>query len=103
MGAQRLPFLSLLLKISPQIDCGIDHEHKGDGVDVLIVTPGTSMHICFRSLAIVGRPTLYHRHLTDQTACQLSGRKKHTQPKRLYMYTWLGVQSIVGLQLPDRL
>ena len=41
MGESRLCFLSLPLNVSPQIDRGIDYEHEGDRIGVLIVAFST--------------------------------------------------------------
>ena len=43
MGAQRLPFRSPHLNVWPQIDRGIDNEHKGHGIEMLITTFSTSL------------------------------------------------------------
>ena len=42
MGAQRFHFLSPLLNVPPQIDRGVDYEHKGDRIEMLITTFSTS-------------------------------------------------------------
>ena len=56
MGVQRLPLLSLLLNIVPQIDRGVDYEHQGDGIDVLINTFCASNPHSLLIACIVRRP-----------------------------------------------
>jgi len=69
MGAQCLALLSLALNILPQIDRGVDYEHQGDGIDVLINTFSTSNpHLLLIACICPTGPTVYRRRLNDQEA-----------------------------------
>jgi hypothetical protein len=68
MGAQCLPFLLLLLNVSPQVDRGIDYEHKGYRIEMLMVTFSTSNPRLLSIACDYPTPIVYHRYLTDQEA-----------------------------------
>jgi len=83
MGTQCLPSLSLLLNASPQVDRGIDYEHKGDRIEMLKVTFSTSNPRLLSIACNYPTPIVYHRGLTDQKAHDLSRRTKHMQRRSL--------------------
>jgi len=91
MGAQRLPLFLLLLNVSPQIDRGVDHEHEGGGIEMLIVIFSTSN---LHSLLITcNRPTtriVYRRRLTDQRAYDRPRQTKHTARIIVHVYILQG-------------
>ena len=86
MGAQRLPLFLLLLNIPPQIDRGVDHEHKGSRIEMLIVTFSTNLH----SLLITcNRPTtrvVYRCSLTGRGAYVLPCRAEHATRIIVHVY-----------------
>ena len=94
MGVQRhLPLLSLLLNILRQIDRGVDYEHQGDGIDVLINTFSTSNpHSLLIACICPTTPAVYRRRLNDQKAYNPPRRGRHATGIMVHVYKFQGLE-----------